>query len=46
MDGKECIGKCVREPFFDQVDLAEKIGMSTWDNEKGKFLDDTISMEE
>ena len=44
-DGKEYIGKCVREPFFDQANLAEKIGMSAWDNEKGDFFDDTIHME-
>ena len=43
VDGKEYIGECVREPFFDQ---AEKIGMSAWDNEKGDFFDDTISMGE
>lgn len=46
VDGKEYIGECVREPFFDQVDLTEKIGMSVWDNEKGDFLDDTIPMGE
>jgi len=45
VDGEECIGKCVQEPFFDKVDIVEKIRMSAWDNKKGKFFDYTIPAE-